>query len=326
MINVNSSYWKGKKVLVTGISGFVGCRVAERLLENGAEVIGIVKDLNLDQGVGMSLMGAHLECGDICDYEFLRRVISEHEIEVVFHFAAYSIVRVSARDPLSTYKINVMGTVNLLEAIRNVGSTVKSIVVASSDKAYGDHETLPYTELLPLQPKNTYDTSKACMDLISRSYAHNYGLPLVVTRCSNIYGPGDRNFSRIIPNTIRRIFEGKAPTLYSDVENMEREFIFIDDVVTAYLKLAVVAPQYVGEAFNIGETDPIKIRRLVMLIGEVMGRDAEPEIIPREPAFKEIQRQFIDAAKLTAAIEWVPTTSLAVGIDQTARWIKQVSK
>jgi CDP-glucose 4,6-dehydratase len=322
-----NNYWKGKKVLITGISGFVGSRIAEKLISLGAEVVGVVKDLNIDAGVAMSTLGAVIEHGDICDYQFLRRVISEHEIEVVFHFAAYSIVRVSARDPLTTYNVNIMGTVNLLEAIRNVGSTVKSIVVASSDKAYGDHETLPYTESLPLQPKNTYDTSKACMDLIARSYAHNYGMPIVVTRCSNIYGPGDRNFSRIIPNTIRRILEGKQPMLYSDVENMEREFIFIDDVITAYVKLAQVAEKYAGEAFNIGETEPIKIRKLVELVCKVMGReDLEPEIVPREVTFKEIQKQFIDASKIEEAIKWLPTTGLAVGIDQTANWIRSISK
>lgn len=324
---MHNEYWKGKKVLITGISGFVGCATAERLISLGADVVGIVKDLNLDQDVGMSLMGATLEHGDICDYQFLRRVISEHEIEVVFHFAAYAIVRVSARDPLTTYNVNVMGTVNLLEAIRNVGSTVKSIVCASSDKAYGDHEVLPYTEDLPLQPKNTYDTSKACMDLISRSYAHNYGMPIVVTRCSNIYGPGDRNFSRIIPNTIRRILAGKSPTLFSDVENMEREFIYIDDVVTAYIKLAQVADQHKGEAFNIGETDVIKIKNLVLLIADVLGKkDVEIEIQPREPVFKEIQRQFIDASKLEKAISWVPTTSMRWGIEETALWVKAVTK
>jgi CDP-glucose 4,6-dehydratase len=311
--------WKGKNVLITGITGFVGSNLAHRLVELGANVTGIVRSLN------MHLDDLPEECnfffGDICEYDFVRQVISANEIEVVFHLAAYAIVRISARDPMTTYDINVMGTVALLEACRTVGRCTK-IIVASSDKAYGDHDRLPYDETFPLQPKNTYDVSKACMDLISQSYGHNYGMPIVVTRCSNVYGPRDRNFSRIIPNTICRLLDGKKPMLYSDVENMEREFIYVDDVVDAYVALASDSFRP-GSVYNIGLDDPIKIRTLVKTISLlVSGVTVEPEIVKREPTFKEIERQCINSNKLYTDTGWSPKYNLESGLKQTIEWYR----
>lgn len=313
-----SDFWKGKNVLVTGINGFVGSSVAKRLVSADANVTGIVRDINSNHGD--LLARCNIALGSITDYHFLSDVISKNEIDVIFHFAANSIVRISARDPMNTYDVNVMGTVALLEAARNVGRC-RSIVVASSDKAYGDHVVLPYVENFPLIPRNTYDTSKACMDMISRSYASNYDMPICVTRCSNIYGPGDYNFSRIIPNTVRRILDGKNPVLYSDIKEMEREFIFIDDVVDACIRLAEVAPLHAGVAFNIGGTGPVSIESVVKSIGDIMGvKDAFVETIERESSFREIKRQCINADLLNDATGWNPSVSLFDGLRITVDW------
>jgi CDP-glucose 4,6-dehydratase len=313
------NFWKGKKVLITGITGFVGHKLADRLTSEDAFVVGLTKDYGRNW-----VQFSHMEVGDVTDYQKLCNIISEHEIDTVFHLAANAIVRVAARDPMSTYRTNVMGTVAVLEACRNVGRC-KRIVVASSDKAYGDHEQLPYTEGFALQPKNTYDTSKACMDMIAQSYAANYGMNVAVTRCSNIYGPGDKNMSRIIPNTINRILDGKRPMLYSDIEKMEREFIFIDDVVDAYSEIAewVGLPDWTGNlsfVFNIGGTGALSIRSLVEKICSQMDAPGDVEIVPRENVFKEIQRQYIDATKLTSYTGWTPKVSLDDGLKKTIDW------
>lgn len=312
-----------QNVLITGAAGFIGSQLALRLKAEGKNVVALVSNFN-GHGVQNELFeaGITLEMGSVTDYDKMRGLLSMHEIDTVFHLAAYSIVRLSARDPMSTYNVNVMGTVVLLEACRIYGS-VKKIVVASSDKAYGDHENLPYTEKHPLQPLNTYDTSKACMDMIARSYAHNYGMPIVVTRCSNVYGPGDRNWSRIIPNTIRRIINNEPPILYSDVENMEREFIFVGDVVDAYVRLGDSDEQTNGKAYNIGGTYPAKIGSLVNDLLVVMGSELKPTIIQRESTFKEIQRQYIDAWEIENAVGWVPSTNMIDGLKATIEWIKE---
>lgn len=313
---IDKPWLEGKNVLVTGVSGFVGSQLTKDLVVQGANVTGIVKDLNRNhQDI---LANINLVVGDVTDFDLLRNVISANEIDVIYHFAAYAIVRISARDPMTTYDVNVMGTVALLEAARQVGKC-QAIIVASSDKAYGDHSVLPYTEEHPLLPKNTYDTSKACMDMISQSYAHNYGMPITVTRCSNIYGPGDYNFSRIIPNTIRRVLSGQPPALYSDIEKMEREFIFIDDVVAAYEALAPIS--HSGEAYNIGGTGPVMIRDLATTICGLAGKpDLEPVIIPREPQFKEIQKQYINSSKLFLKTGWHPKVNLTEGLRRSIDW------
>lgn len=310
--------WKGRRVLITGFSGFIGSSLARRLLSLGAEVTGFVSGMNKNRDDEL-WDKCNIVVGDISDYDALRHAISFYEIDTVFHFAAYAIVRVSARDPMSTYRVNVMGTVNLLEACRHVGR-LQSIVVASSDKAYGDHDILPYTEDHPLQPKNTYDTSKACMDMIARSYAANYDMPVVVTRCSNVYGPGDMNLSRLIPNSIKRVLDGAAPFLYRDVGMMEREFIYIDDVVDAYLLLGLAPHLLSGHAFNVGGTGPVLVGDMVKKICGLMGTLLDPVVVSREMEFKEIKRQFIDAAKLRASFGWEPKITLDEGLKLTIEW------
>lgn len=313
--------WKGKRVLVTGAGGFIGGAIAKRLLDEAAEVTCIVRSSGFQEN--LRLQGATIYEGHVADYDLMCEIISSQEIEYVFHLAANAIVRVAAKDPMSTYQSNIMGTVALLEAVRNVGrNKVKKVVVASSDKAYGDHTILPYKETMALQPKNTYDTSKACADLIARTFAHNYDMPVCVTRCSNVYGPGDRNMSRIIPNSICRVLRGEAPQLYSDVSVMEREFIYIDDVVEAFLLLGMSRDYTDGFAYNVGGTGPVKVENLVQLIVEYMGSDLKVEIVERDPEFKEIQRQHIDATLLSAATGWQPKVRIEEGLRKTIDWYK----
>lgn len=309
--------WEGKNVLVTGFGGFVGTAMARYLVDAGANVVGLTSAARVSwPSNAEGLFPCNVVRADITDYKSMCSVISRYEIDVIFHFAAYAIVRISARDPMTTYNVNVMGTAALLEAARNVGRC-SDIIVASSDKAYGDHDELPYREDFALQPKNTYDTSKACMDMLARSYAKNYGMPIKVTRSSNIYGPGDMNMSRLIPNTIMRLLKGESPRIYTDIENMQREFIYIDDVVRACDVL--VGAGQPGEAYNIGGTGAWKIRDVIELIMEITGKDVPLEVQQRDPEFKEIEKQWIDATKLEA-LGWKPLISLDEGLKRTVQW------
>lgn len=304
----------GKNIFVTGAGGFIGSSIVKRFVSLDANVFSLVRSKSAEDVE--TLKGSKLYVGDVCDYSLMSEIISTNNIDYIIHLAANAIVKNSARDPMSTYRVNVMGTVAILEAARNVGKCTK-IIAASSDKAYGDHEILPYTENTPLSTRNTYDTSKACSDLIARTYAHNYGMPIVVTRCSNVYGPGDPNLSRIIPNTIARISRNESPILYSDVSLMEREFIYIDDVVDAYLRLMTSDETTNGEAYNIGGGGPVKITQVVDVMLDLMRSSLETTVVQREPTFKEISRQYIDASKLFDATGWKQTTSLHDGLAST---------
>lgn len=312
------SNWKNRRVFVTGISGFIGQAIAARLCLEGAYVVGLTRT---KCGKPKSVWHNKLYNGDVTNHDLLRSIISYEEIDTIFHLAAYAIVRVSAKDPYTTYNVNVMGTAALLEAARIVGG-VERIIVASSDKAYGDHDELPYKETHALQPKNTYDTSKACMDLIAQSYRHNYDMRIVVTRCSNVYGPGDRNISRIVPNTIRRALNGLAPLVYSDVECMEREFIYIDDVVDAYLRISNFADiNWLKPAINIGGGGAIKIYDFVKIIADTVGIDKDPIVIQRDPRFKEIKKQYIDASYLES-LGWKAKTGPYTGVKKSVEWYR----
>lgn len=315
--------FKGKRVLVTGGTGFIGSALVERLLSEGANVTLLIRDQNFSQRKDL-LSRCTVYVGEIDSYKDMSEIVSYTDPQVIFHLAAYAIVKASSRDPLNTYRVNVMGTVTLLEALRTVGKP-ELIVVASSDKAYGDHENLPYKEDFPLVPKNTYDTSKACMDMISQTYANNYGMPITVTRCSNVYGPGDYNFTRIVPNTIRRLLQGKAPELYRDVAEMVRELIYIDDVVDAYMTLVNTPEPTWGEVFNIGGTGFYEIQNIIDEISlTVTGKIVPPRIIDRDKFMKEIREQYIDSSKLQA-LGWKPRTTLSEGLRKTVEWHRSIT-
>ena len=250
--------WSGQSVLVTGAQGFIGSWLASRLLDDGATVVVPRRDVEPESRFVTD--GIEERCvvvqADILDYEAMVRVINEHDVDAVFHLAAQTIVGTANRSPLSTFETNIRGTYNLLEACRAVGvvgDPVERVVVASSDKAYGDHDVLPYREDFALQPRYPYDVSKAATDMIARSYAVTYDLPVAVTRLANVYGGGDLNFSRVVPDTVRSLVQGKAPVIRSD-GTPERDYLYVEDAVDAYLAVAgsLDRPEMRGRAWNAG--------------------------------------------------------------------------
>lgn len=302
-------------VLVTGTTGFVGSNIAKRLVKGGKadRVVGIHLD-SLDwhqlsmQGIDEGITWCN---GSLEDQDFLKRVINMYEIDTIFHMAAVSIVRIASRTPTVAWNTNVKGTWNILEAARLSG-TVESFVGASSDKAYGVHSVLPYEEHFSLNAVNTYDASKAMEDILIRTYAHNYGLNAVVTRSCNIYGPGDFNFSRIIPNSIRKLLKNESPIIWKGVHKYIREFVYIDDLVQANMVLAENAEKYRGEAFNIATGDIYSVEELVNKIADYMGKDIRVSVVEKELEFKEIPEQYLSPDKIFST-GWSPKFSLVRG-------------
>lgn len=301
------------RILITGASGFLGGKLARNLEDEGHTVVVLVRDHSKEFYPSSSFV-VH---GDLSNYDVLRRAVADYEVEHVYHLGAQSIVRICANDPMSAYQANVMGTVNLLEAIRTTGMNhIKSVVISTSDKAYG-HAPTPYTEDTPFMPKFTYECTKACQDIVGQNYFHNYGLPVKIARCSNIYGPGDPNWSRLIPNTIKRILEEKSPQLYSDVAGYTREFVYIDDTIDALKLLAEKGTP--GEAYCVGGTTVCSIKSLVELILELCDSELPIEIVDKPGVFKEIQTQYIDGTKIKA-LGWNPRFSLSQGLMETINW------
>jgi len=310
-----------KNCLVTGHTGFIGSSIVARLKADGDRVIGIERD----QGVNKNLIAFPdiIVKGDVRNYDFVRRIITDYEIEEVYHCAAQAIVRTCASDPYTTYDINVMGTVSLLEACRNSCGTVKSIVVSTSDKAFG-HAPIPYTEDTPLNPLYTYETSKACQQMITLSYFHNYGLPTKVVASSNVYGPGDPNMSRIIPNTIVCLHNGKPAMLFDGVAEHVREFVFVTDVADAFVRVARFGNN--GEAYCCGGTEHCTMMDLMSDICELMGKDPEKDIkmFQKSKFFKEIEKQWIDSSKLRS-IGWDPKIPLDMGLKLCIDYYTKIS-
>ena len=308
--------------LVTGHTGFMGNAIVGGLKERGDTVVGIERDQNKQYNLKNST--DIVVRGDIRDYDFMRRIIVDYEIEDIYHCAAVSIVRTSANDPFTTYDINIMGTVSLLEACRNSGDLVKSVVVSTSDKAFG-HAPIPYTEETPLNPLYTYETSKACQQLISLSYAHNYGVPTKVVASSNVYGPGDPNYSRIIPNTIMCLAKNEPALLFEGVASFIREFIYIDDVVEAFITASRKGKN--GEVYCCGGTEHLPMMDLVTHICELMDRDPQKhiKIFQKSRYFKEIVQQYIDSSKLQS-LGWKPKISLEEGLKRTIEYYTEIAK
>ena len=316
--------WRGRPVLVTGATGIVGSTLCQLLLSEGAEVVVLVRDWDPRSELMRSggIQACRVVQGALEDYASLERAISEHEISVVIHLGAQAIVGVALRSPLPTFETNIRGTYNLLEACRVHASLVKGIVVASSDKAYGDSDLLPYTEDMPLQGRHPYDVSKSCTDLLAHTYAHTYGLPVTIARCGNIYGGGDLNWSRIVPGTIRAAIEGRRPVLRSDGTNI-RDYIFVDDVVDAYLALAGRSHEegIRGEAFNFSPETRVSVLEITRAVLKAMEReDLEPEVLGTAKA--EIQDQYLDSAKARARLNWRPAHDLASGLEKTIPWYR----
>jgi CDP-glucose 4,6-dehydratase len=260
---------------------------------------------------------------DLTDHEALVRVLNEHEVDEVFHLAAQTIVGTANRSPLATWEANVRGTYSLLEACRGLG-TVKRVVVASSDKAYGDHLELPYREDFALQPRYPYDVSKACTDLIARSYANTYELPVAVTRLANLYGPGDLNWSRIIPDSARALARGERPVIRSD-GTPERDYLYVEDAVDAYLAIAASLddPAHRGRAWNAGWGKPIPVIDVVRTLISVSGLDVEPDVQGSGTPHGEIDRQYLDSTAIREQLGWEPRWDLERGLATTWEWYRQ---
>lgn len=317
--------WHGKTVLVTGATGIVGSWLCRRLITEGAEVVVLVRDWDPRSELvrNGTIQRARVVQGALEDYASLERALSEHEVDTVFHLGAQAIVGVALRSPLLTFESNIRGTYNLLEACRIHRDLVRNIVVASSDKAYGDSDVLPYTEDMPLQGRHPYDVSKSCTDLLAHTYAHTYGLPVAIARCGNIYGGGDLNWSRIVPATIRAALEDRSPILRSDGSNL-RDYIYVEDVVDAYLALAARSHEagIRGEAFNFSPESRVSVLDITRAVLRAMGRDdLTPEI--QATAKAEIQDQYLDSSKARTLLQWKPAHDLALGLSKTIPWYRE---
>jgi CDP-glucose 4,6-dehydratase len=314
------------RVLFTGAQGFIGSWVAERLLDEGAEVL--VLERPPTEPSRFRLRGLHERCiavaADLLDPASLRRAIEEHGVEAVFHLAASAIVGSATASPLSTYEVNVRGTWNLLEACRTANESPKRIVVASTDKAYGAHEHLPYREGHALQPRYTYDASKACADIIARSYAYTFGLPVAVTRFANVFGGGDLNFSRLVPGAARALLAGERPLIRSD-GLMQRDFLYAEDAVSAYLAVAcsLEDPALHGRAWNAGIGRPVTVLEVVGRLIEIAGLEVEPDICGGGTPHGELSRQWLDCSAISQELGWAPVWDLQRGLEATYAWYAQ---
>jgi CDP-glucose 4,6-dehydratase len=318
--------YQGVPVLVTGATGFIGSRLAERLVDLGAEVI--VPRRDVPARSYFRIAGLEERCtlvqADLLDFDALVRVVNEYGVRAVFHLAAQTIVGTANRSPLSTFESNIRGTYNLLEACRTagvVGDPVERIVVASSDKAYGSHETLPYREDFALQPEYPYDVSKAATDMIARSYAKTYGLPVAVTRFANIYGGGDFNFSRIVPDTARALVRGERPVIRSD-GTPQRDYMHVEDAASAYLRVGESLDDEAnwGRAWNAGAGEPVAVIDIVRKLIEVSGRDVEPDIRGQGTPHGEIDRQWLDSTAIREELGWRPEWDLDRGLAEAYAW------
>lgn len=320
---MDQRYWRNRSVLVTGANGFVGSWVARVLVENGARVVALVRDMPARGGLALQGLSDRVDTvmGSLTDYPGVERVVNEYGVEVCFHLAAQAIVGVANRSPLSTFESNIRGSWNLLEACR-VTRTVSGVVVASSDKAYGDHPRLPYDEGFELRATYPYDVSKAATDMLARSFHLTYGLRTAVTRCANIYGGGDLNLSRIVPDTIRALIRGEVPVIRSDGTPV-RDYMYVMDAVRAYLAVAeqLGRDDVAGEAFNFGTERPVSVLQLVREIVAVSGRTGiEPQVVGRGKPAGEIDAQYLASAKARARLGWEPQYDLPTGLRESYEW------
>ena len=318
------SFWRDRPTLVTGGTGLLGGWLVRRLLELRADPVCLVRDwIPQSEMVRAGLMErVKVVRGDVLDQELLERVLGECEIRTVFHLAAQTIVTIANRNPVSTFKTNIEGTCALLEACRR-SPTVEAVVVASSDKAYGDHDQLPYTEETPLRGRHPYDVSKSCADLIAQAYAKTYNLPVAVTRCGNLYGGGDLNWNRIVPGTVRSVLRDERPIVRSDGQYL-RDYFYVEDAAAANLLLAERLANDAGlggQAFNFSNETPITVSELVERMLRLMG--SELTAVIQNQATHEIRRQYLSAEKARRVLGWNPLFSLEDGLKKTMCWYRE---
>jgi CDP-glucose 4,6-dehydratase len=314
-------FWHGTNSFVTGAAGFLGSWICEELVERGANVIGLVRDQAHNSPLSLSNLEDRITLvrGDVRDLSLLERCFAEYDINFCFHLAAQATVQTAIRYPLSTLESNIKGTWILLEAIRRTNKEMK-LVVASSDKAYGESTIVPYHEELPLQGIEPYSVSKSCADLITQSYAKTYGLNAAIARCGNIHGGRDLNFSRIVPGTIRSLSRGERPVIRSN-GNLIRDYIYVEDVVRAYMLLAQHAnsPDVRCRAFNFGTGNPVTVHEIVALIAKLMNQpDVKPIILNQAPF--EIPSQYLSSERAKKVLDWTSAYSLEEGLKLTTAW------
>jgi CDP-glucose 4,6-dehydratase len=319
---MDREFWRNRNVFITGCSGFLGSYMVKLLTQCGANVTGLIRDFTPKsdlyniKGVKINLVSGSLE-----DISVLERALGEYEIDTVFHLAAQAIVGIANRNPISTFEANILGTWNLLEACRR-SPLVKNIIVASSDKAYGDQEVLPYHEDMALQGSHPYDVSKSCADLITQTYYKTYGLPVCITRCGNLFGGGDLNFNRIVPQTIESIIKNEPPTIRSD-GTFIRDYIYVEDAALAYILLAekMGMLNLYGEAFNFSNEVRLTVLDLVNMILKQMNSDLKPIILNQ--GSHEIKNQYLSAKKAKDILAWEPLYDTEQGLNKTIEWYKE---
>ena len=319
-----SRFWRDRPTFVTGGTGLVGGWLVQRLVESGAQVVCLVRDWEPQSRLlaGDLARQVAIVRGDVRDQALLERALGEYEIDTVLHLAAQTIVGIANRNPVSTLETNIAGTWALLEACRR-SPRVQQIVFASSDKAYGDQEQLPYDEATPLQGRHPYDVSKSCGDLIAQMYATTYGLPVTVTRCGNFFGGGDLNWNRLVPGTVRSVLRGERPVIRSDGQYI-RDYFYVEDGAAAYMLLAerlAADRTLAGSAFNFSNEVQISVLDLVRTILQLMESGLEPDV--RNEATGEIRRQFLSAGKARAELGWRPAFTLEDGLRRTIDWYRR---
>jgi CDP-glucose 4,6-dehydratase len=321
---MRSSFWRDRPTFVTGATGLLGGWLVRRLLELGADVVCLVRDWVPQSELVRSRLIEQVKVvrGDVRDQALLERILGEYEIDTVFHLAAQTIVGIANRNPISTFETNIKGTWVLLESCRR-SPTVRQIVLASSDKAYGDQDQLPYDEQTPLHGRHPYDVSKSCADLIAQAYAVTYDLPVTITRCGNLYGGGDLNWNRIVPGTIRSVLRGERPVIRSDGQYV-RDYFYVEDAAAAYTLLAeqlAKNPDLRGHAFNFSNETPVTVLELTRRILILMGSTLEPDI--RDEATNEIRQQYLSAEKARRMLGWHPLFTLDEGLRRTITWYQE---
>jgi CDP-glucose 4,6-dehydratase len=324
-MGLNTTFWRDRPTLVTGATGLVGSWLIKRLRAAGADVVALVRDwVPASEAVRSGVLDrVTVVRGDVRDQAVLERVLGEFEIDTVIHLAAQTIVGIANRNPISTFETNIQATWGLLEACRR-SPRVQQIVLASSDKAYGDQDQLPYDEKTPLQGKHPYDVSKSCADLIAQTYANTYGSPVVITRCGNFYGGGDLNWNRIIPGTIRSIVRNQRPIIRSD-GLFVRDYFYVEDGAAAYMHLAEQLAgrrdELRGQAFNFSNEQPVTVLQIVGDVTRAMDSALTPEI--RNEASHEIRKQFLSARKARQMLNWRPLFTLQQGLAATVAWYRE---
>jgi CDP-glucose 4,6-dehydratase len=322
-VETTRNFWRDRPVLVTGATGLVGSWLTRRLRDAGADVVCLVRDWVPQSELVRSRLIDQVKVvrGDIRDRDCLERAIGEYETDTVIHLAAQTIVGIANRNPISTFESNIQGAWNLLEACRR-SAGVRSVVIASSDKAYGDQETLPYGENTPLEGRHPYDVSKSCADLIAQAYAASFSLPVVITRCGNFYGGGDLNWNRIVPGTIRSVVRGERPVIRSDGQYI-RDYFYVEDGAAAYMLLAEqlhLRPELSGMGFNFSNETEVTVIDLVNRILCAMDSKLEPQVLNQ--ASNEIRRQYLSAERARTMLAWSPQFTLDSGIGRTISWYR----